>query len=57
MICQEHGVKKKKISDGSINFLKKHDWPGNIRELRNVIERLVILSDHEIKTSDIKIEQ
>ena len=57
MICQEHGVKKKKISDGSINLLKKHDWPGNIRELRNVIERLVILSDHEIKTSDIKIEQ
>ena len=57
MICQEHGVKKKKISDGSINLLKKHNWPGNIRELRNVIERLVILSDHEIKTSDIKIEQ
>ena len=55
-ICQEHGIKKKKISDASINLLKKHDWPGNIRELRNVIERLVILSDHEIKTGDIKIE-
>jgi len=33
--------------------LKRYDWPGNTRELKNVIERTVILTDHEILTSDL----
>ena len=36
-----------------INQLKQYDWPGNTRELKNIIERTVILTDHEILTSDL----
>ena len=53
-ICKEHGIKQKEISNKSIDELKKMKWTGNIRELRNVIERLIILSDKDIDLEDIK---
>src|SRR5438270_3716911 len=43
-ICNDYGIAKKSISDDALNMLKEYDWTGNIRELRNVVERLVILS-------------
>ena len=53
-ICKEHGIKQKEISNKAIDELKKMKWTGNIRELRNVLERLIILSDKEIEFEDIK---
>lgn len=53
-IAEEHGAKKKSISDSAIEGLKKHDWTGNIRELRNVIERLVIMSGDEVTAQDVE---
>jgi len=43
-ICQEQGKELLCLSKSQANLLKQHDWPGNIRELKNVIERAVILS-------------
>ena len=53
-ICKEHGIKQKEISNNAIDELKKMKWTGNIRELRNVLERLIILSDKGIELEDIK---
>lgn len=53
-IAEEHGAKKKEISKEALEALKSHDWTGNIRELRNVIERLVIMSGEEISGQDVK---
>lgn len=53
-ICKEHGIKQKEISDKAIDEFKKMKWTGNIRELRNVLERLIILSDSGIELEDIK---
>ena len=44
--CQEAGVPEKRISPGAQQLLKQHPWPGNIRELRHVIERAFILSEN-----------
>ena len=43
-ICADYGIAKKNIDDDAIKLLQEYDWTGNIRELRNVVERLVILS-------------
>ena len=53
-ISIENNDKKKKISDSAITQLKKNNWKGNIRELRNVIERLTILGDDPISVDDVK---
>lgn len=53
-IAEEHGAKKKTVSAGALEALKKHDWTGNIRELRNVVERLVIMSGEEITARDVE---
>jgi len=53
-ICQEQSIANKKISQDALSELKKINWRGNIRELRNVIERLVILSGNEISSDDVK---
>ena len=53
-ICTEYSMKVLKIEDAALNELINHNWTGNIRELRNVIERLVILCDHTIKESDVR---
>jgi DNA-binding NtrC family response regulator len=55
MVCAEHGVSRKSFSDSALNQLKVTDWSGNIRELRNIIERLVILCGQEISGDDVKI--
>ncbi len=52
--CEEQNFPVKKITDGAIAELKKINWRGNIRELRNVIERLVILCGNEITADDVK---
>ena len=52
-ICAEHGMAKKNITDDAIKELQKKPWTGNIREFRNVIERLIILCDKEITGKDV----
>jgi len=53
-ISEEHGSKKKKIEDKALTALQRHHWTGNIRELRNVVERLVIMSGEEIQEEDVQ---
>jgi two-component system nitrogen regulation response regulator NtrX len=53
-IAEEHGAKKKAINPKALDLLKKHDWTGNVRELRNVVERLVIMSVDEIAAQDVE---
>jgi len=52
--CAEYGVTVKSIDEDAISLLKEYDWTGNIRELRNVVERLVILSGKTITREDVK---
>lgn len=54
MICDEQGVAKKSIRADALSELEAYDWTGNIRELRNVVERLVILSGKEITKNDVE---
>ncbi|HKM94868.1 MAG TPA: sigma-54 dependent transcriptional regulator [Prolixibacteraceae bacterium] len=54
-ICNEYGISIKKLNDGAIAELKNITWTGNIREFRNVIERLIILCGEEIKAEDVTI--
>ncbi len=53
-IADEYGTKKKAVHKGALNKLAEHNWPGNIRELRNVVERLVIMSSDEITQADVE---
>jgi DNA-binding NtrC family response regulator len=53
-ICNEYKRKKPTLDQDASNLLMNHNWTGNIRELRNVIERLVILCDEKITADDIK---
>lgn len=53
-ICSEYGTGIKKISKEAVSELQKINWTGNIREFRNVIERLIILSDKEIGAQEVK---
>ena len=55
LICTEQGWKNKSINDEAIQALQAHDWPGNIRELRNVVERLIILSGDTITAEDVDL--
>lgn len=52
-IANEYGAKKKSINSKAIKMLQKFEWTGNIRELRNVIERLVIMCGDEVIADDI----
>ena len=53
-ICGDYGMARKAISDEAIKELQQYNWTGNIRELRNVVERLVILSGKSITREDVK---
>lgn len=53
-ICNDYGIARKAISDEAIKELQQYNWTGNIRELRNVVERLVILSGKSITREDVK---
>jgi len=54
LICTDYGMPAKTISKSAIAELQKKDWTGNIREFRNVIERLIILCGKEITDKDVK---
>ncbi|VAV85158.1 sigma-54 dependent transcriptional regulator/response regulator [hydrothermal vent metagenome] len=54
-IADEQGTAKKTFSKAAIKLLQEYDWTGNIRELRNVIERLIILGEVEVSESDVKM--
>jgi len=53
-ICNDYGMPVKKISEAALDALKALPWTGNIRELRNMVERLIILSDKTITDTDVK---
>lgn len=54
-IASEQGNAVKSFSKEAIKLLQEYDWTGNIRELRNVIERLIILGSNEISENDVKM--
>ncbi len=54
LICTDYGMQLKSITKDAIKELQKKDWTGNIREFRNVIERLIILCGNEISDKDVK---
>ena len=54
-IANEHGTAQKKFSSGALKKLKQYDWTGNIRELRNVVERLIILGGTEVSEEDVSL--
>jgi two-component system nitrogen regulation response regulator NtrX len=53
-ICTDYGIAKKAIDKEALDALKEHNWTGNIRELRNVVERLIILSGKTINADDVQ---
>ncbi|WP_179008470.1 sigma-54-dependent transcriptional regulator [Winogradskyella forsetii] len=53
-ISKEQGTAEKSFSDKAVKLLQNYDWTGNIRELRNVVERLIILGEKEVSESDVK---
>lgn len=53
-ICNDYGIPEKVIDASAIGKLQDHNWTGNIRELRNVVERLIILSDKVITQEDVE---
>lgn len=53
-LAQEYGNKKKEIDKNAIKTLQQHGWTGNVRELRNVVERLVIMSEQTITVKDVE---
>ena len=55
MVCSDQGIPLKKFDNDALEALKKVDWTGNIRELRNIIERLVILCGPIISDDDVKM--
>ncbi len=54
IICQEYGMARKKIDADGMQILQARNWTGNIRELRNIVERLVIMSGKEILLEDVE---
>ncbi len=54
-IADEQGNAVKKFSDKAVKLLQDYDWTGNIRELRNVVERLIILGEAEVSEQDVKL--
>jgi len=53
-IANEYGSKKKEIEKDALALMQKHNWTGNIRELRNVVERLIIMSEGSIGSAEVK---
>lgn len=54
-IAKEQGNSVKMFDEGAIKLLQEYDWTGNIRELRNVVERLIILGDKSVTESDVRM--
>ena len=55
LICNEQGIAKKTFDDGAIKALQSKQWTGNIRQLRNVVERLIILAGPKITKEDVEL--
>lgn len=55
VICTEQGIAPKKFDETAIELLKNYPWPGNIRELRNIVERLIILCGTIITADDVNM--
>ena len=53
MVCAEHGIARKSFDESALTALSKTDWSGNIRELRNIVERLVILCGDVVTADDV----
>lgn len=53
IVCEEHGIARKSFSKEALDVLKSIDWTGNIRELRNIVERLIILGETQITDQDV----
>ena len=57
LFCQEHGKPPKQLSTGTLELLSRYPWPGNVRQLRNVIESAVVFSQgEEITAADLPVE-
>ena len=54
-ITEEQGINKKTFTEDALNLLKEYNWTGNIRELRNVVERLIILGGQEVSEEDVRL--
>ena len=54
-ICNEQGIAPKTFDEGAIKALQSREWTGNIRQLRNVIERLIILAGNTITAEDVNM--
>ena len=54
-IAEEQGTAQKTFSQKAVELLKSYDWTGNVRELRNVVERLFILGGDEVSEDDVKL--
>lgn len=54
VVCDEYNIPHKKIDSAAVKLLQKVNWTGNIRELRNVVERLIILSGNTITGKDVE---
>ena len=55
LICSEQGIQPKKFDSSALELLLKRSWTGNIRELRNVVERLIILGGTSISKQDVEM--
>ncbi len=54
LICKEYSIPKKQVKGDAMKVLQMHNWTGNVRELRNVVERLIILSEDVITKEDVE---
>lgn len=54
-ITKEQGINPKTFTESALNLLQEYNWTGNIRELRNVVERLIILGGKEVNEEDVKL--
>ncbi len=55
IICSDHGIPRKSFASAALVALQNVDWSGNIRELRNIIERLIILGGKEITAAEVEM--
>ena len=53
-VCTESGMPEKSFSPGAVKLLQEKSWPGNIRELKNVVERLLILGDQTVSEQNVR---
>lgn len=54
LVCAEHGIARKSFDSKALDELQKTNWTGNIRELRNIVERLIILGGKVVSAEDVK---